>query len=125
MNQFEKHCKFLDNEHKRYIKKRKKLRKKQRAKREAYYFLDGLEIVANSNFKNYAEYCGSAYFKKLKREVLRLAGYRCKYCKGKAVTAHHLTYRDKWAGSRLSDCVAVCHPCHMKQHPDKIKKIEL
>lgn len=81
-----------------------------------YYFLEGLPSIPNESFKNYLDYCRSDYFKRLKAEVLRLANGKCKKCKKKANTAHHLKYRPYWSDTKLKDCIAICHKCHNKIH---------
>ena len=55
--------------------------------------------------------------KALTKRVLERDDYVCKYCKGKANTAHHTTYKFKPGSEKEFDsCESVCKSCHYKIH---------
>lgn len=131
----EKHLKFRDRMEGKVRKppktpeelaerlKRRKLARKEKERKNPYAFLKGLPLIPNSEFENYLAYCKSKYFKRLKAEILKRADYKCKVCNGKANTAHHKKYRNKWTETKLKDCISICNPCHAKIHKDKIAGI--
>jgi ribosomal protein S27AE len=91
--------------------------KEKKLYRETFYgWLGNLPFRDNRAFKDYRDYCRSDYFKRLKAEVLRRDGYKCRKCGQKALTAHHEKYRWQWTRSRTEDCIAICDPCHKNIH---------
>jgi len=79
----------------------------------------------NSYFKNYLDYCRSDYFITLKKLVLERDKYKCQKCNGKAQTAHHEKYRERWTDSKVKDCIAICHKCHENLHYNDIASKKL
>ncbi len=74
------------------------------------------------------EFYNSAKWKAKRRAILRRDGYECQLCKryGRHVDAwevHHIKHFDEWPELALDDSnlISLCHSCHNKQHPEKIR----
>jgi hypothetical protein len=66
---------------------------------------------------NYREYMQSPEWRALRAEALERAKYRCEFCGGKAVTAHHVRYpRGGYDKDNVGNLVACCWPCQEKSH---------
>lgn len=64
----------------------------------------------------YGEYLKSDYWRLFRIEVLEFWGWQCCLCKSnKRLEVHHNTY-DRIGKEKLTDCVALCHKCHMRIH---------
>lgn len=69
-------------------------------------------------WKSYKQYCNSRQFRKWKNKVIKRDNHKCRFCGGKATTAHHIRYRT-WGTEKVSDGIAVCNKCHYeKAHTD-------
>lgn len=68
----------------------------------------------------YRTYLRSRQWHALRQRVLKRDGKLCQACLSREATqVHHLTYRlyDKLGYSAAFECVAICHHCHGKIHP--------
>lgn len=72
------------------------------------------------SISKYLAYIDSDEWAELRDECLSEAGRTCVMCGAQAVTAHHHTYPPDWDYSKdkLSNLVALCWPCHRKEHPN-------
>lgn len=65
----------------------------------------------------YSEYLKSPEWREIRREILRLARYRCERCDASNVRlqVHHKTYVNR-GYEEIEDLEAVCDACHKKEH---------
>jgi len=107
------------------IKKKKRKKKKPKFDKAKHGKPIPTETPPNTYFANYLHYCRSKWFRRIKQQVLKRDNYKCRKCGNNADTAHHLKYRNKWADTKIQDCISICNPCHARIHKDRIKENKL
>jgi hypothetical protein len=65
--------------------------------------------------QKYYDYLSTPAWRDKRAAVLKRDGFVCRYCNNKATQVHHLTY-DNIYNEPLSDLVAICKPCHDREH---------
>ena len=65
--------------------------------------------------QRYQTYLQSDVWKAKRKEVLKVAGYRCRRCGARATEVHHETYKRIY-NENLSDLTALCENCHKAAH---------
>jgi 5-methylcytosine-specific restriction endonuclease McrA len=83
--------------------RKKKLRKSRRDRRKT----------------EYSKYLESPTWKKIRAQVLKRDGYRCRACRGQATVVHHRRYPMKLGEERLEWLFSMCAPCHDTIHAIK------
>ena len=90
------------------LRKQRKLARKQRRP----------EPVNRKDFRTYAEYLASPWWKWRRRRTMRLAGYHCQRCGTAArLQVHHKNYA-RVGNEADEDLEALCEPCHVAEHPE-------
>jgi 5-methylcytosine-specific restriction endonuclease McrA len=89
--------------------------------------------IENPNSNKYSaawreKFYMSEEWKQKQETVLRKADYQCQECKryGRRRTAtevHHIQHLDARPDLALTDSnlIALCHSCHNRQHPEKVR----
>ena len=68
----------------------------------------------------YSSYIQSAAWQKVRERILARAKGKCEKCRQRPpAQVHHKTY-DNLFNERDADLIALCVPCHQREHPDKI-----
>jgi rRNA maturation protein Nop10 len=116
---------LLEKAYKEYRKQLKKSIKDCRNSQEKPHYnetwldyarrVGGFDESSPIPWKNYLEYTKSAKFNWWKKRVLKAADYKCQKCGEKAISAHHIRYRE-WGTEKTHDGIALCWSCHMKMH---------
>lgn len=67
-------------------------------------------------------------WKRKKAAIMRRDKYQCQICKRygrlrEATEVHHIKHLDEYPELALvdSNLISLCHACHNKQHPEKIR----
>ena len=76
-----------------------------------------LSIEASNNYHNHIK---SPEWRIKRKNVLERDGYTCQSCSLAANEVHHLSYDTMGTCNEESDCVSLCHECHMKQHNKRL-----
>lgn len=63
----------------------------------------------------YDDYLASGEWRRRRYRALADASYTCADCGGRAITAHHVTYK-RMGFEKPEDLVALCDDCHRRRH---------
>jgi len=83
------------------------------------------EVFSTLDRENfYKKYLGSAQWKKRRLQVLERAGDKCERCGSDVeLEVHHLNY-ERLGREDLSDLLAVCKRCHLREDELRIEQTE-
>lgn len=71
-------------------------------------------------FTSYDAYLKSPHWRSLRAQRIILATGRCERChKARRLEVHHTFYRPFWIDTQLGDLLALCPPCHAREHRRK------
>jgi hypothetical protein len=71
--------------------------------------------LSDLGYLSYEEYLQSPHWLSTRTAYMRVYGWDCKRCDGKASQLHHQTY-DRLGHERLDDLASVCDGCHEIVH---------
>ena len=71
--------------------------------------------------RKYKRYLRSAWWREKREEKLASQAYKCERCGGTADQVHHKHY-DSLYEELNEDLVAICDPCHRREHGKKPKR---
>ena len=90
--------------------------------------LDDERLLAQRTFserRNYNEYIRSEEWKAVRRERLRLDGYKCVLCgTGINLQVHHISYEHLRQPEEIDDLVTLCRSCHSHVHKNDLPSSE-
>ena len=91
---------------------------------EAEHSQERKGVMRTRKFVNYYSYIRSGRWRRVRRERLRIDGFKCAICGAREnLQVHHMSYERLGQTGEIFDLITLCRECHAMIHGIKTKAV--